>query len=376
MKGIFLYNKNIDMLHLSGIDKKVILQNDEFNKNGLKCRIVCYGKKKINIFNLIIQILLSKLPFFNGCPELRYSDEFSKVDFMYFRRPDAMSRDFINTLKKIKENNPKVKIIMEIPNYPYEDELRLKLINKLLVVKDRIFRKKLSLYIDRIAIQNPLEELYGIKTIKFRNGIDIESISVRNPERLKENEINICAVASLEPWQGYERVFEGLRLYYENHHNNIKILLHIAGRGSELKYYKRLVCKYNLDNYVTFYGRISGDGLMKLYDKCSLALDAFGRYKTNNYLSTSLKSREYLAKGLPIITGCKTDVLSDTFPYFLEFENNDTVVDFNKILDFYQRVYSLKNPSEVVKEIRKYAVENCDISVMIKPIVDYIKHNS
>ena len=63
MKGIFLYNKNIDMLHLSGIDKKVILQNDEFNKNGLKCRIVCYGKKKnkyiqLDYTNFIVKVTI------------------------------------------------------------------------------------------------------------------------------------------------------------------------------------------------------------------------------------------------------------------------------------------------------------------------------
>ena len=101
-------------------------------------------------------------------------------------------------------------------------------------------------------------------------------------------------------------------------------------------------------------------------------MDAFGRYKTGNILSTSLKSREYLAKGLPIITGCKTDILTDNFKYYIEFPNDSSNISFETIVSFYDELYKNKNKRELIKEIREYAKSKCDISKMVKPVKDYL----
>ena len=120
-------------------------------------------------------------------------------------------------------------------------------------------------------------------------------------------------------------------------------------------------------------GRLSGDGLLPYYNSADLALDAFGRYKTGNMLSTSLKSREYLAKGLPIITGCKTDILNRPFPYYMECDNDDSPVDFSELVRFFDSIYGTgKKRSDVASDVRKYGRKICDISVMIKPIRDFL----
>ena len=276
----------------------------------------------------------------------------------------------LTVLKKIKKRNPAVKIILEIPTYPYDEELKTKLSNYPLLWKDKKNRKKLNGLIDRIAVQNKVDYVFGIPTLIFSNGIKVDDIQIKKCFN-NEDIIEICAVATMEAWQGYERVIESLKNYYRKGGNR-NIIIHFAGEGNQLSYYKNLVTKYELNNHIQFHGFLSGEKLNYVYDSSDLALDAFGRYKTKNPISTSLKSREYLAKGLPIVSGSKSDLFKGSNKYYLEFSDNSSYFDFNDIVDFYDFTYKNKEKSEVSQEIRKLAYEICDISNTMKSISNYI----
>lgn len=367
MKGLFLYYKEIDMRNLTGIDRKVLSQIEEINKNDIKCEIKI---EKSNITNFIEKILV-RLPFTNIAPKWKYSEMYECIDFIYLRRPTAITKKMINVFKKAKEKNKDLKIIVEIPNYPYDDELIQKIKMLPFYLKDKFNRKTFYKYVDRIAVQNRVNYIFKTKTLNFSNGINFDDIKIRKPE--KSNEINICAVASMLKWQGYERVIESLQNYYMNGGQR-EVVIHFAGDGEQLLYYKKLVKKYNLEKNIIFYGFVTGQELDKIYNKCDLSLDAFGRYKTKNSLSTSLKSREYLAKGLPVVSGSNSDLFSEDAKYYLQFPNNASLFDFNEIIKFYDRIYSNKNKIEVAQEIRKSAFNKCDISVSMREIINYIKN--
>lgn len=375
MKGIFIYNKRIDSNAVTGIDKKVLWQVEALSKEGCNCELVQLYDSFHSKIKKAIAIGVARLPHGNAMPRIEWKNNYQGIDFLYFRRPDAVSPAWLKLLKKIKEQNPGVKIIMEIPNYPYDDELGFKAINKPLLWKDRLFREQLKHYVDRIAVQNDVNSIFGIQTIQFVNGIKFDDILIREPVERDDETINICAVASLEPWQGYERVILGLKQYIENGgKRNIKI--DIIGSGSEMEMYKHLIEENKLTEFVHMHGRLSGDSLRPYYNNADIALDAFGRYKTGNMLSTSLKSREYLAKGLPIITGCKTDILNKPFPYFMECNNDNSPVDFTEVVRFFDSIYrSGKTRVEIARDVRKYGRDICDISVMVKPISEYLLAN-
>lgn len=375
MKGIFIYYKKIDKKNLTGIDKKVLWQVEQLNQDGIECKLIEHYYDGHSFIMKCFNILMARIPFGNANPEWRWHDYYEDIDFIYFRRPDAITLPLLKLLKIIKLNNPNIKIIMEIPNYPYDEELGLKWINKPLLLKDKYNRRKLEKYIDRIAVQNDIDIIWGIKTLRFLNGIKLEDIEKRVPVQVTyNNSINICAVASLEPWQGYERIFKGLRSYY-NSGACREIIIRIAGIGSEFEKYKQIVKEYGLEQRVMFLGKLSKLELEKLYNCSDLAIDTFGRYKTGNNLSTSLKSREYLAKGLPIVTGCKTDILNESFHYYLEFSNDESSISFDKIVDFYDKVYKESDKQDVINIIRNYAKKVCDISTMIEPVKKYLLEN-
>ncbi|GAB6179426.1 glycosyltransferase family 4 protein [Desulfotomaculum defluvii] len=376
MKGIFIYYKNINYDNLTGIDKKVLWQVDALKENGIHCDIVVIDKyknysKKTSLKKLLDQIIIS-LPYGNVFPKWKYLKEFDDIDYIYLRRPTCFTFHMLRVLKKIKVNNPNVKIILEIPTYPYDKELQVKLRYLPLLIKDKYNRLKLHDVVDRIAVQNDIDNIFGVPTLNFTNGIKVDDLTIRAPIEKNTDEINLCAIASLNPWQGYERVIQGIFNYYKNGGKR-KIVLHLVGDGTERQRYEKLVKSYQLENNVKIYGRLYGDDLNYIYDISSIALDAFGRYKTENGISTSLKSREYLAKGLPIVAGCKVDIIKENTPYYLEFPNNDSIIDINRIIQFHDKIYkSNESTMQISKKIRDYAYEVCDVSNTMKKIVQYI----
>lgn len=370
MKGLYIFYRDIDQRNLSGIDKKVVSQIKTFNENGLDCKLITIKSNKDTKMQKLYNTIASRVPFGNADPAWKYKSDFDNVDFIYLRRPTSFTIHMINFLKKVKRNNSDVKIILELPTYPYDDELNSRWIDFPRFIKDKYNRPKLKGLIDRIAVQNDLSSIFGIPVLKFTNGIRVKEIEPRKSNKL--NGINMCAVASLEPWQGYERVILGLSAYYKNGGTR-KFKVEIVGEGRERDYYENLINENELTDKIKLKGFLNGRELNNVYDHSDLALDAFGRYKTNNDFSTSLKSREYLAKGLPIISGSKIDILDSQVPFYLEFPSDSSVIDFNEIEKFYDHMYKNQDKDKIIGNIREYANETCDMSNTMNNIITYIK---
>ena len=132
----------------------------------------------------------------------------------------------------------------------------------------------------------------------IRDRIDVESEKIVEKKKAT-NEITLLAVAIMRRQHGYEWVIRGLKTYYNKAHRE-KVKLLIVGDGPEKKKYQRLVYKYHLEDVVKFYPTTVGEELNKLYDQADIALAAFGMYKLGVNRLSALKTREYLAKGLPL----------------------------------------------------------------------------
>lgn len=371
MKGYFIFYREIDYNNLNGIDKKVLSQIKTLKDAGIDCELTIMKSNKEDFWHRLYNTITCRLPYGNSDPTWKYDKRFEKADFLYLRRPTALNYPMLKVLRKIKQKNPKIKIIMEIPTYPYDDELKSNLKDYPRYIKDKYNRKKLKGIVDRIAVQNNIESIFQVPTLNFTNGIRVKDIEPRMPVEVEG--ITICAVASMEPWQGYERIISGLNQYYKNGGQE-DINIHLVGEGKEKANYEKMVNDFQLDNHIHFEGFLSGEKLENIYAKSDIALDSFGRYKTNNEFSTSLKSREYLAKGLPIVSGSKVDIVNETFPYYYEFPSNSSTVDFKKVIEFHHKVYSKSTTKEeVIKEIRAYAFEVCDMSKSMNEIISFIK---
>lgn len=368
MEGIFLtYPVHYEENH-KGIIRKINGQINAFRANGIAVSEIQLPSSK---FKLPMEVLkkIQWFPFINVWPRWEYNRKYSKFDFIYMRRPSAMSQPMRSFLLKLKKDNPKIKIILEIPTYPYDDEYIG--IKKLLLYKDRFNRIKLNGLIDKIAIvgyNKSISSLWGIPVIQFDNGVDINNVKIYS--RVKHEAIRILCVAMFAPRHGYERLIDGLHQYY-NMNGRLNFELHFVGSGSEVKKYEKLVSKYSMSSRVFFHGNMYGNDLDKMYASCDIAAGSFGLYKVGVQSASALKISESLARGLPVIVGSEIKELRQSnFPYYLEFANNPTPVNFNLIENFWVRISCMLNINEY---IRNYATQHFDLSNTMKPVFDYLR---
>ena len=369
-KGFFIHLISYDEteeLEASGIYKKIRTQVRELNRNFEV--ILETHNQKIAFKNKKYWKIWIRLPFTPSVYKWRYEKKYSEVDFIYFRR-SLIDSSLIKFLSRIKKNNPNIKILFEIATYPYDDELSV--LKKLpFYIKEKVNRRKLKKIVDRIITFSEDDEIFGIPTIKTINGLDFKKVPVRNPEP-ESNEINLIAVASIEYWHGYDRFLKGLGEYYKNEgRRNIKF--HIVGDGTPINDYKKIVEELNIKEHVIFHGKKYGKELDEIYDKCSLAIACLGGHRKKLYLSSSLKSREYAAKGLPIISSISIDFIPDDYKYLLFFDSDESPINVDRVVEFYEKIYKDNDSfKEVNKEIRDFAEIKCSISLAMKPVIDFI----
>lgn len=328
--------------------------------------------------NFLIRQLVCRLPFTYVYSKHQYEKRYTGADVFYVRFL-AGDRHFIHFLKLLRKNNPQARILMELPDYPTTWYMTTSFIYTVLyfpiMIKDWNAGRKYRKYVDRIVIPQKIKTAFHIPVLPIENGINVSDIRCRKPE--KTDVIRIIAVAGMCNFHGYDRLIEGMKDYYAQGGKR-KIELHMVGGkaepGNELSRYQELGKRYRLEKRIFFYGEKKGEELDKIYDKCNLAVGSLGMYRIGYKMASSLKIREYLAKGLPVITGSRVDVFEKKdFPYYLEFENNDTPIGVQKIIDFYDSIYGEKDIYTINDEIRDYAAQNCDMKNALKTVIDYIK---
>ncbi|MGN1098570.1 MAG: glycosyl transferase family 1, partial [Clostridia bacterium] len=132
------------------------------------------------------------------------------------------------------------------------------------------------------------------------------------------------------------------------------------GTGRELKKYRRLTRRLGLENRVVFDGKKSAEELEPLYELCPIAVDSLARHRSGIEVLSSLKSREYGAKGIPFINSCKIDSVGEDFPFVMYVPADERPVDMEAVLDFYHRVYQSSRRETAVR-VRKYMEERTDV---------------
>lgn len=303
-------------------------------------------------------------------------DNIHSPDFIYVRRIEA-DKKYVKFFCKIKCTYPKCKILLEIPTYPYEREYWWSA-DMFFLIKDMIYRRKIFKYVDRIVTYSADESMWGIPTIRVQNGVETKEIEIVNKKTFCRKEIHLICVAFFQKHHGYERIIKGINNYYKNEKSESrKIVFHMVGEGKEKQKYEDLVKDMKLEGNVLFHGMLQGRELDKIFDQCDIALSVFGMYKQKSNFTSPIKTMEYLAKGLPVISGCAESAFQSFKPrFYLEFANDSTDIDMERIVKFYDTLYFPDGNEKLRNEIREFAVHNIDMSLVMKPIIEFLlDHN-
>ena len=354
--------------------KKVMSQISAFQEYGFNVKPVIKEIPHHNGTPGLIDRVSSKsknfLPFCTNNAIVKY-DEVGKADFYYIRFR-AYDFYFYQLIKQIKENNPNSKLVLEYSDYPYLFFRGTAKISDFLVAKRDAFNKKRTLkYVDRIATLLKDANIDGKETLRIFNGIDMSKIKINKHDE-NDGEINVLVVASLQTLHGVDRFIKGMKNYYNNEKNrNIitKIILHVVGDGSCLEDLKKEAA--GMGDKVIFYGFLHGDELEQIYDKADLGIEFLAPHRRDVWISASLKSREYIAKGIPFITACKLDIEDLGYREFLRVEDSEEPINMNEVIEYYK--YYIENKDNIRMNMRKFAEKYLSMSFAMKTVTDYFK---
>ncbi len=372
-KLLYIAPPPIDISHLDGVAKKIMSQVKAF---ALRFHVKLIYRCEHDIFlydiknNKKIKIGSGK----NKNDILRLAKQLVKgehFDFSYIRYPNS-DYFFLSLLRKMRNN--KICTVVEIPTYPYEKEGNNNLRANIIRLFDYIFRKQLYKFVDRIVTYSDDNEIFGIPTIKTINGYDFDAVPFCQVENKRA--IHFCAVSSMYQLHGYDRLIKGINDYYKNGGNK-EIVFDVVGCGDMDHIWHSLVEHYDLSGQVIFHGKLYGSELDDIYRLASIGVNSLGIHRQNLLKESTLKTREYAAWGLPILSSSNVDAFDSdgNSEYVFRIPADDSGVDVKSVIDSYENLVNKLGFQKMRKDIRFNAENVCSMKKTLEPVVTFFEEN-
>lgn len=373
MKNKLLYVSFVDFTdtRFSGVTKKIGNQIRVFENAGIESTLVTRYGKGVAVYHGGERTLTEgELGIFSRRVLCAAAEaKLSGGDYgCLFLRFQFFCGSVLRLLRAAKKMG--MRVIVEIPTFPYEPELRMqgaKGYPKLWC--DRFYRSRCTACIDRFVTYCDDKEIFGVPAIAVENGILMDSIPVTGcgytPGRL-----DIISVSSMLPWHGVDRVLTGLEEYYRQG-GKCDVRVHIVGDGGERPGYEALVHRSGLGTRVTFYGSLYGEALDDVFEKCSVGICTLGVHRRGEVKGSPLKTVEYLARGLAVASEIDLKFLSRDSEFRFNVPVDDSPLDIAGLVEFHDRLMS-RGTEDVRRRIRRHAEQTCGMDVTLKKVLDYI----
>lgn len=379
MKILFLVYHGFS--EVSGISKKIHYQVKglrengyevhlcyyDFNSHGHRCRYVDgniikdYGKG-------VLASLRQRIDYncvYDYCKT-------NRIQFVYARCFQNANPWLICLFKRLKKLD--VKSVTEIPTYPYDAEfVGFPLMTRLGLRVDQLFRNKLAKQMNAIVTFSDADTIFGQRTIRISNGVDMDSIPLHKYHKPSDGAIHLIGVAEVHYWHGFDRLIAGLGEYYKNVTNPREVYFHIVGGIWKSEMYNsihgsgfsELMDKYNIRDKVIFHGQLWGEELDSVFNKCCFAIGSLARHRSDISAIKTLKNREYATRGMPFIYS-EQDSDFDDRPYVLKATPDESPINIIQILDFIDK-YEF-NPIDI-----RNSIKHLSWKIQMKHVVDDVK---
>jgi glycosyltransferase involved in cell wall biosynthesis len=327
----------------NGISKKISYQVNALKACGMEIHL-CYmdetTTKKRMVDNTVIadygngtMSKIRKRISFSSI--VKYAIE-QQIQFVYIRSNHNANPFTIKMVREMKKAG--MKVVMEIPTYPYDSEYKAQGMSKQ-IFQDKIFRNYLASQLDAIVTFSDYDSIFGQRTIRISNGIDFDSVTMKQTVHDTSKELNLIGVAEIHGWHGFDRLVKGMAAYYSQPQDYI-VRFHVVGyfySQEGERDFRKLIADSKMEEYITLYGKKHGEELDAIFDLCDFGIGSLGRHRVGIDKIKTLKNREYAARGIPFVYS-ETDSDFDEKPYVLKVPADETPVDIHKLITFYRQL--------------------------------------
>jgi len=318
----------------------------------------------------ICRELLSMLFRYACVSEYIDADKYDLMVLRYSGADFSMFRDFLwnNAARIITEHHAK-----EVPEaLMYNTTLPQKLITLFMerFLGPSIIRKCAGLIAncEEVKAYELRRAGCAIPSTVVTDGVSVEDVPFSGHAPYTGNELSLlCIAAFFDRWQGLDRVLRGLQDYTSQ-----RPLLHlkVVGDVSAEDYHsaRPLVDKKNVK--VEFLGKLYGPRLEEVFGNTHLAFSPLAWFRKKINEGCALKTREYLARGLPFIIGHGDPDLDDAENYFLSIPPDNSPVDMHHVVEFAEQVLKTRGVSKAMRELAETRV---DWKIKMLQMWDFLK---
>lgn len=205
------------------------------------------------------------------------------------------------------------------------------------------------------------DTIWGVPNIPYDNGIDLSSIPLKRA-RIADGIVKMLAVAKFAPHHGIDRLIRGISEY----RGTRQIHLILVGVGTESSALEALVSECGLEEVVEFAGVAVGDELDGLFDECDIAIGSLGLHRIGISLGSTMKSREYCARGIPFVYSFPEKGFTGTEEFTLLLPSTEKAVNIEKVISFADEMAS---KPEVHEEMRRFAEQRFDWKIQMGTVL-------
>lgn len=398
MKLIYIYSGA--GIKPNSIQNKILCQIKALNKVGVDCfglffttediAFECQEYKFINIPKLNKKVIFRSLKqreLYQKSINEYFESNKPDFDYLYIRYPGS-GRSLLKFSKMFKKRfifEHVTKEIEEINLYKKENPLKLNISSILGNLEFRFFpilkERLYGSYIRRrakFAICNSTEiaeyenRIEGGNYITTVGGdaVEVETIvaAVRPILNKELRMIFLKGASTNADFNGLDRIFCGIREYTGEY----QLKLNIYGKNTA--YERELVTKLGIEKMVHIEDFIDHSMIEEIMKTIHLGLGAFGVHRKGMISTTTIKTREYFARGVPFIYGHSDPDFSNNLEakrYCLEFPANDSPIDFNQVFEWYK---NLTQDSSYVLGMRSFATSNLDYLIKMLKLRNFIEN--
>ena len=367
MKVVFIYRLDASEKVNAGVIEKLWAQSEAFKALGHSPRLIYLSRGNIEIKSVEGTItipgrsrLLAKVFFFS---RIKRKINPTDCDLMIIRYGLSYP-SFIRFLSFFRGRHPSLRIAIDFPTFPYSVEWRG--IKRPFLGLDRIYRTKLRKYVDRAITTSNSSEIYGIPALHMPNGIWVNRFPARK-KKSKENTIQLVAIGKWNFWHGLDRVIQGIA-EYQNLRKHIRpVILKVIGDGPARPGLERMVKDNKLGAVIEFITDTDEERKNEIFQKADIAIGTLGMHRKGLDYDSSLKHREYCARGIPFILSAP----DYSFPSSLQFVKyeppTDEPIDIKNLLHHFDSIQEEINTPE---EIRHYAVNHLNWEDQIQKLLN------
>lgn len=367
-RGVYIARLDLAAQHLAGVANKIGAQSSALQTLPSRMELLCLSNGRIELNNQIIGDygkggLAARLTYY-----FRFHFAVASLrgyEFAYIRY-QGTSPLMLWALFRLRRNNPGLVVLVEVPTFPYDGK-RVSMRDWAFWLVERAFRPLLRLLVDRVVTYSRRGRIFGIPTLMTDNGVDVDAAKVAVPPIC--DEVRLLALANLSFWHGYDRVIAGLADYYEKGGTR-DVRFFVVGEGSELPRLCKQVESASLGARVSFLGSRTGDALEAVMSDMQVGISCLGVHRVSSD-TTSLKSREFCARGLPLVLGFNERDFGTDLPFVFHVPASDDPVDIAGLIDWFDALRA--RLPDYPGLMRAYAEQNLSWKTKLRPVVAYLR---